>query len=119
MSTYDLLLYLLKQHYNKVSVQRIEKSVLDPMGTSPMEKCKLFEHDFPHLALLIYSNLPGEAQLAFAHISMGNPLLGIAILYIPLVVNPNSLIVCGIDINVIFSDKAATTKAPYTDSILN
>ena len=62
----------------------LDKVALAPMGTSPAEKIKCIERDFTNLALLTHVIQSGEAQLTFGHNAMGNPSLGVPILYLAL-----------------------------------
>ena len=56
MSTYDILVYLLKHHNNRVCGQQLNKFSLDPTSTSPVEKSKCIEQYFPNLSLLNQGN---------------------------------------------------------------
>ena len=80
MSPYNIFLYLPEHRNNRVCYQWLDKVGLAPTGTSPVEKFKCIEWDFPNLALLTQGNLPRGAQLTFAHTAVGNPSLGVPIL---------------------------------------
>ena len=64
--------------------QLFDKVALDPTGTIPAEKFKCVKQYFLNLALLAQGGLPGESRLAFAHAAVGNPSLGVPILYLVL-----------------------------------
>ena len=51
------------------------------MGTITMENFKYIKWNFPNIACLTQDNLPGEVQLVFVYATVGNPSLGVPILY--------------------------------------
>ena len=69
------------------------KIALDLVGTSTTE------YFFPNLTLLLKGYSPGEVQLTFMHASVGNPFLGVTIIYISLVSIIYSLSACVVDVN--------------------
>ena len=81
MSMYDILLCLTKHRNRRVWNKQINTFVLVSMGTITMENFKYIKWNFPNIACLTQDNLPGEVQLVFVYATVGNPSLGVPILY--------------------------------------
>ena len=55
VSTYNILLYILKHRNNRVCNQHIDKVALAPKGASPEEKLKCVERGLSNISLLKWS----------------------------------------------------------------
>ena len=77
ISTNDLSVFLLHHHLNGLRNRNL-RSIQDVMRTSKpaAEKFKRLCENFPNLAILTKSSMPGELQLTFGHAAVGNKSLG-------------------------------------------
>ena len=73
ISTNAISIFILHHHKNRTCnknlclIQEIMRTI-----KPAFEKYKIFATNFPNLAILTKSAMPGEVQLTFAHVSVGN-----------------------------------------------
>ena len=86
ISTNALYVFLLSHHLNGPGNKNL-LSIQDVMRASKpaAEKFKRVCEDFPNLAILTKSATPGEIQLTFGHVAVGNKSLGESVVAFALV----------------------------------
>ena len=77
ISTNALSVFILHHHLNGLGKKNL-RSIQDVMCASEPadEKYKRVCKDFPNLAIRTKSAMPGEVQLTFGHVAVGNKSLG-------------------------------------------
>ena len=119
VSTNYLLLFLLEHDLNKVCNRNIH-SIQEPMYSDKpaRSKFKWVCTDFPNLAILTNSVTPGEVQVAYAHVSVGDKSLRETVVSFVLEGSLEATTVVLINAEHAFSDAGKNIHLPTTEFIL-
>ena len=120
ISTNAISIFILHHHKNGTCnknlclIQEIMRTI-----KPAFEKYKNFATNFPNLAILTKSAMPGEVQLTFAHVSVGNKSLTGSVVAFTLAGSLNSPSVVLIDVNIDFATDCDKICLPVTEVLLH
>ena len=119
ISTNAISIFILHHHKNGTCnknlclIQEIMRTI-----KPAFEKYKNFATNFPNLAILTKSAMPGEVQLTFAHVSVGNKSLRGSVVAFTLAGSLNSPSSVSIGFNITFAMDDDKTCLPIVELLL-
>ena len=119
ISTNALSVFILHHHQNGICNKNIH-SIQEIMHTSEpdFQTYKKVCNDLPNITILTKSVMPGEVQLTFAHVSVGNTSLGRSVAAFALAGSLDLPSIVSIDITLAFDTDSDKIRLPITELLL-
>ena len=119
ISTNALSVFLLYYYLNGPGNKNL-RSIQDVMRASKLaaEKFKRVCEDFPNLTILTKSATPGDIQLTFGHVAVGNKSLGKSVVAFALVGDLSSPSVISLKIKIAFAADSDNIRLPIAEVLL-
>ena len=119
ISTNALSVFLLHDHLKGLGNKNL-RSFQEVMHASELaaDKFKNVCEDFPNLAILSKSSTPGEIQLTFGHVAVGNKSLGESVVDFALAGDLSLPSVISFNIKIAFAADGENIRLPITEVLL-
>ena len=119
ISSHALSAFLLHHHLNGLRNANL-RSVQEAIRASEpaTEKYKNVCEDFPNLGILTKSSMPGEVQLTFVHVTVGNKSLGESIQDFALSGDLGLPSVISFNLEIAFAPEGKKIRLPITEVLL-
>ena len=119
ISTNTLSVFLLHHHLNRLGNKNL-RSVQEVMPASEpaADKFKNICEDFTNLAILTKSSTPGDIQLTFGHVAVGNKLLGESVEDFAVKGNLSSPLVISFNIEIAFTTDGKNIRLLIAEVLL-